>query len=131
MSAILSCERGTIILACPVDAVLGTAYCQYSVGTTIKAPSKARAPAGAHINLRVRPQVKAVLVQAARLRQVKLTEFMLKSAQVAVEMALADRSRFVLPAGKWREFNAALDAPPGAIPELRKLFSEPSAFGSA
>ena len=46
-------------------------------------------------------------------------------------MALADRSRFVLPAGKWRQFYAALDAPPRAIPELRKLFSGPSAFGSA
>jgi uncharacterized protein (DUF1778 family) len=61
-----------------------------------------------------------VLVQAARLHQVKLTEFMIKPAQVAAEMALADRSRFVLPAGKWRQFYAALDAPPRAIPELRR-----------
>ena len=56
-------------------------------------------------------------VQAARLQQVKLTEFMIKAAQVAAEMALAGRSRFVLPAGKWRQFYAALDAPPRAIPE--------------
>ena len=70
-------------------------------------------------------------MQAARLQQVKRTEFMIKSAQVAAEMALADRSRFVLPAGKWREFYAALDAPLRALPGLRKLFSEPSAFGSA
>jgi len=48
------------------------------VNTTIKSRSKARAPAGAPINLRVRPEVKAVLVQAARLQQVKLTEFMIK-----------------------------------------------------
>jgi uncharacterized protein (DUF1778 family) len=101
------------------------------VSTAIKARAKARPPAGARINLQVRPEVKAVLVQAARLRQVKLTEFRIKSAQVAAEMALADRSRFVLPAGKWREFYAALDAPPRAIPELRKRFSEPPAFGSA
>jgi uncharacterized protein (DUF1778 family) len=38
----------------------------------------------------VRLQVKAVLVQAARLQQVKLTGFTIKSAQVAAEMALAD-----------------------------------------
>ena len=56
---------------------------------------------------------------------------MIRSSPVAAEMALADRSRFVLPAGKWREFYAALDAPPRAIPELRKLLREPSAFGSA
>jgi uncharacterized protein (DUF1778 family) len=79
----------------------------------------------------VRSQVKAVLVQAARLQQVKVTEFMIKSSQVADEIALTDRSRLVLPAGKWGEFYAALDAPPRAIPELRKLFSGASAFGSA
>ena len=100
------------------------------MSTTITARSKARALAGARINLRVRSQVKAVLVQAARLQQVELTEFIIKSLQVAADMALADRRRFVLPAGKWREFYAALDAPPRAIPELRKVFSEPSAFGS-
>jgi uncharacterized protein (DUF1778 family) len=48
----------------------------------------------------MRPQAKAVLVQAARLQQVKRTELMIKSTQVAAEMALADRIRFVLPAGK-------------------------------
>jgi len=32
-------------------------------------------------------------VQAARLQQVKLTEFMIKSARVAAEMALTVRSR--------------------------------------
>jgi hypothetical protein len=37
---------------------------------------------------------------------------MIKSAPVAAEMALADLTRFVLPAGKW-------------------LSSEPSAFGPA
>jgi len=49
------------------------------VGKTIKAHSKARAPAGARINLRVRPRFKAVLVQAVRLLQLKLTEFMIKA----------------------------------------------------
>jgi uncharacterized protein (DUF1778 family) len=56
---------------------------------------------------------------------------MIRSSQVVAEMALADRSRFVLPAGKWREFYAALEVPSRARPELRKLFSGPSAFGSA
>ena len=72
-----------------------------------------------------------MLVQAARLQQVKLTEFMIKSSQAAAETALADRTRFVLPAGKWREFNAALDSPPRQIPALRELFGEPPARGPA
>lgn len=72
-----------------------------------------------------------MLVQAARLQQVKLTEFMIKSSQAAAEMALADRSRFVLSAEKWREFNAALDSPPQEIGVLRKLFEERSVFERA
>ena len=69
-------------------------------------------------------------MQAARLQQVKHTEFRIKSSPVAPEMALAERRRFVLPAGKWCEFYAALDAPARAIPELRELLSEPSAFST-
>jgi uncharacterized protein (DUF1778 family) len=61
----------------------------------------------------------------------RLTEFMVKASQAAAEAALAERTRFVLPAEKWREFNAALDAPSREIPALRKLFSEPSVFKAA
>jgi len=67
-----------------------------------------------------------VLVQAARLHQVKLTEFMIKPAQVAAEMALADRSRFVLPAGKWRGFYPRLGCPApgdtGAAQAIQRTF---------
>jgi len=68
--------------------------------------------------------VKATLVQAAKLQHQKLTEFMLNSSRAAAEIALADRTRFVLPPDKWTEFNAALDAPPRNIPGLHKLFAK-------
>jgi uncharacterized protein (DUF1778 family) len=113
------------------DELQAGADCQYIVSTTFKGHSKACSPVAARTNLRVRPQIKATLVQAARLQQVKLTEFMINSSQAAAEMALADRTRFVLPAGKWREFNAALDSRPREIPALRKLFGENSALGPA
>ena len=51
----------------------------------------------------------------------KLTEFMVRSSQAAAEHLLTERSRFVLSPEKWREFNAALDAPNRPIPALRKL----------
>jgi len=79
----------------------------------------------------VDPRVKAVLVRAAKLQQIKLTEFVLKSSQAAAEGALAERTRFTLPSEKWREFNAALDAPARQIPALRKLFAESSVFDPA
>ena len=85
----------------------------------------------ARINLRVRPPIKTMLVKAAGLRRVKLPEFMIKSAQAAAEMALADRTRFVLPEVQWRKFNAALDSPPRELPALRRLFGEHPAPGPA
>lgn len=108
-----------------------TQYCEYIVSTDIKIPrAKQRRFASARVNLRIDPQIKAVLVQAADLQQIKLTEFMVKSAQSAAETALAERTRFVLPPRKWREFQAALDSPPREIAALRELFSEPSVFHS-
>ena len=69
-----------------------------------------------------------MLLEAARLRNLNLTEFVLESSQVAAEMALADRTHFVLSPQKWREFHEALDAPPQDNPALRKFLNQPSVF---
>ena len=69
-----------------------------------------------------------MLLGAAKLRNLNLTEFVLESSQVAAEMALADRTHFALSPQKWREFNEALDAPPQDIPALRRFLREPSVF---
>ena len=100
------------------------------MSTTLKTRPKLLRSGSTRINLRVQRQIKAMLVQAARLQQVKLTEFMIKASQAAAEMALAERTRFVLPADKWRQFNAALDSAPRELPALRKLFAGDSVFGS-
>ena len=89
-----------------------------------RAPSKS----STRVNLRIHPTVKSVLVRAAKLRLLKLTEFMIESSRVAAEMALADRSRFAVTDEKWRAFQEALDAPAKDVPGLRKLFREPSVF---
>jgi len=86
--------------------------------------------ASTRVNLRIDPKTKALLVQASKAQHLKLTEFMVRSSQTAAEMALADRTHFVLPAEKWAQFNAALDAPPRDIPALRKLLREKSIFDS-
>jgi uncharacterized protein (DUF1778 family) len=95
---------------------------------SVKSVAKQRRQASARINLRVHSDVKAMLVRAARLQRIKLTEFMVECSQAAAETALAERSRFVLPPDKWRAFNTALDSPPREITALRKLFAEPSVF---
>ena len=94
-------------------------------------PPKSRRTFSSRVNLRIQPEVKSLLVKAAALQRVKLTEFMVKSSQAAAEMAMAEQTRFVLSAEKWREFNAALDASDREIPALRKLFKEPSSFKPA
>lgn len=42
------------------------------------------------------------------------------------EDALPDRQRFTLNAEQWAEFQAALDAPPRALPRMSRLLNEPS-----
>ncbi len=56
---------------------------------------------------------------------------MVRASQAAAENALAERTRFVLSPEKWREFNAALDAPARQIPALRELFTGSAALRPA
>ena len=84
--------------------------------------------ASTRVNLRINPQVKRILLKAAKLQRINLSEFVIKSSQAAAEMTLAERTRFVLSPAKWEEFNSALDAPPRDIPALRQLFRDRSAF---
>jgi uncharacterized protein (DUF1778 family) len=121
LAEIFMLDRGKLLL-----------YRQYVVSTPIrKYSSPGRRVASARVNLRIHPQVKAILVQAARLQRQRLTEFMVAAALNAAEIAVAERTRFVLSPRKWRQFNAALDLPPRQIPALRKLFSKPSVLKAA
>jgi uncharacterized protein (DUF1778 family) len=102
------------------------------VSTTNKQQQLSRRRASSsRVNLRIDPMVKTLLVKAAGLQQVKLSEFMVRASRIAAEGALADRARFVLTPEKWREFNAALDSPPRTLPALRKLFQTASVFDAA
>lgn len=80
------------------------------------------------LNLRIAPSAKTLLETAARIRKHSLTDFILKASQDAAEATIAEQTRFVLPEKEWAAFNAALDAPPKAIPALKELFEKPSIF---
>jgi uncharacterized protein (DUF1778 family) len=80
------------------------------------------------VQLRMRPLQKAVIARAAELKQTTMTNFMVEQAFNAAQQILADQVHFYLSPEKWDEFCAALNAPPKVIPELRKLFAEPSVF---
>ncbi len=80
------------------------------------------------VQLRLRPAEKAIIARAAELRQTTLSKFMLENAYQAAQQVLADQVQFSLPAGRWKAFCQALDAPPRKIPALEQLLTEPSVF---
>ncbi len=57
---------------------------------------------------------------------VNITNFILESARVRAEQAIAEARDFQLNAKDWKKFTAALDRPPQAKPRLKKLFTEPT-----
>ncbi len=83
------------------------------------------------VQLRMMPLQRAVISQAAKLKQTTLTNFMVENAFSAAQQILADQVHFYLSQEKWEEFCVALDAPPKDIPALRKLLTKPGVFDDA
>jgi uncharacterized protein (DUF1778 family) len=85
-------------------------------------------PKATKVQLRLRPDEKAVIARAAALRRTTLSKFMLENSYQLAQQVLADQVHFVLPADQWKAFCQALDAPPRAIPALKDLLTQPSVF---
>jgi uncharacterized protein (DUF1778 family) len=90
-----------------------------------KKPSAVKAT---RVQLRLRPDQKAVLARAAELRHTSLSNFMLEHAYEAAQQVLAEQVDIRLPPAEWKAFCKALDAPPRPIPALQKLLTEASVF---
>ena len=80
------------------------------------------------IDLRIENSKKEFLVYAASMRNMKLSAFVLDSALKEAEELVANKVHFPLENHQWNVFCAALDRPAREIPQLKKLFKEPSAF---
>jgi uncharacterized protein (DUF1778 family) len=78
------------------------------------------------IHIRVTPREDRLIRTGAKVKQVDVTDFVVSSACLEAEHALADQRHFVLSARAWKEFTEALDRSPQIKPRLRRLFSEPS-----
>lgn len=81
-------------------------------------------------NLRWTTQQEQVIRQAAQVKQKSVSAFILDQAYEAAQEVLRDQDRyhFHLTEPQWREFCAALDAPPKRIKALKKLMNTPSIF---
>jgi len=76
------------------------------------------------LTLRISPEDKRTLQEAARLQQVKVSEFVLRTARENAQAVLAEQTRFVLSPEQMEAFNQALDGPARELPELRRLLSQ-------
>lgn len=80
------------------------------------------------LDLRLTLEAKTALQAAAEASNRSVSEFVLESALARADEALAERRHFGLNSTRWKEFLAALDAPPRPLPRLKRLFREPGFF---
>lgn len=83
------------------------------------------------LDLRLTLAAKRILQTAAAASRRSVSDFVLESALARAEETLPDRQRFGLDAAQWAAFQAALDGPPRALPNVAKLLNEPSVFDRA
>ena len=75
------------------------------------------------INIRATARQETLIRTGAATTGVSLTDFILDSACLQAEHALADRRDFRVSAAQWQAFLDALDRPARIKPELAALFS--------
>lgn len=80
------------------------------------------------LSIRASAPDKTLLEEAARIRRMNMSQFVLESSLNAARTILADQSEFHLSPKQWEEFCQRLDAPPRTIPALVQLFSEADPF---
>ena len=80
------------------------------------------------LDLRLTAEAKRILASAAAAERRSISDFVLESALGRAGETLADHKSFHLDAARWEAFQAALDAPPRDLPDLKRLLSEPGIF---
>lgn len=80
------------------------------------------------LDLRLSGEAKETIQAAAQAAHRSVSDFVLESALERASETLASRTRFGLDADRWREFLAALDAPPRELQRLQRLFRETGPF---
>lgn len=80
----------------------------------------------AQLNIRTSPSQKSKLAEAARLRSMNVSQFVLSTSLQAADEVLADERIVRLSGADYDAFAAKLDEEPRDIPQLRELFSKPS-----
>jgi len=80
------------------------------------------------LDIRISPDAKNILQEAAREKHTTISQFVLDTALSAASEVLTERSRISLNAEQWTAFMEALDAPPRRHPRMERLLKEPTIF---
>lgn len=80
------------------------------------------------LEMRLSPEAKRLLREAAELRHKSMSEFVLDSALAEAEAILLDRRIIQLNDADWTAFLAALDGPPRRDDRLEQILTSPSVF---
>jgi uncharacterized protein (DUF1778 family) len=80
------------------------------------------------LDLRLTPDDKWALKEAAAVVHRSVSEFVLESALAKANEALAERQTFGLDTEHWSAFLSALDAPSRDLPRMARLLEEPGFF---
>lgn len=83
---------------------------------------------GQRLSIRASDPEKAILTQAARLRHMNTSQFVLQASLDAAQALLVDQTEFRLPPDEWEAFRQRLDAPVQSKPALVELFRESEPF---
>ena len=81
-------------------------------------------PKEERLSIRASEPEKKILRQAAQVRHMNVSQFVLQASLDAAHAVLADQAEFRLPLEQWEAFCERLDAPAKTIPALQQLFSE-------
>lgn len=80
------------------------------------------------LNIRASSDQKAKLIEAAKLQNMNLSQFVLSKSLDAAEEVIADQRLIRVSKDEFEWLSAKLEEPPQAIPELSRLFAETSVF---
>jgi uncharacterized protein (DUF1778 family) len=99
---------------------------EMTADTPLRRPIGDRAIRSERLELRVSPEEKQLLSDAATATQRTVSQFVVQSAAIAANDVLADRRSFVVSEAAWNAFAAALEREPRSLPRLANLLAEPS-----
>jgi uncharacterized protein (DUF1778 family) len=75
------------------------------------------------INIRINPDIRDLIDQAAHIHGKTRTAFIVEAAQEVAQKTLLDQTLFILNEQQWAEFNQALDQSPQENERLTKLLN--------